>query len=321
MLTRLRLFIARRALPATIALSLACLPVAVHAQQRTPVRIATAFVETAATVFYAQDLGYFERAGLDVTITHSANGAAISAAVLSDSVDVGFANPTSLEIAHSRNLPLTVLAGAGVHDAAHPSNGLIVVSRGSAIHTGKDLAGKTVAVPGLGIITHLSAQAWIDRNGGDSKASKYIEMPISLMSQSLITGRVDAAIMDAATSQGTDRAELRVIGSTMDAIAPKFLASVWFSSNEWVAKHPDAAKKVAAALRDAAIWGNAHPREAVAMFAKHSTFTEPDLLKVERPTFATSVTPDLLQPSIDAAAKYGVIKASFPAKELIATFP
>ncbi len=302
-------------------LALLWLPAPVVAQQKLQVRIATAAVETAAAVFYAQDLGYFDRAGLDVSISHMDNGAAISAAVLSNAVDIGFANPTSLELAHTKDLPLTVIAGAGLHDAARPTNGLLVVTRASSLHTAKDFAGKTVAVPGLGIITDLSARSWIDKNGGDSKLSHYIEMPISVMSQALISNRVDSAVMDAATSEGQDSAQLRVLASSMDAIAPKFLASVWFTTSEWVAQHPDAAKKVAAIIRDASVWANAHPREAVAIFAKHSTFTEADLLKVGRPELATSAAPDLLQPSIDAAAKYGLLKASFPAKDLITTFP
>jgi NitT/TauT family transport system substrate-binding protein len=309
-----------RTLSVILALALAWLPAAGAAQQRQSVRIAVASVETGATVYYAQDLGYFERAGLDVTISHLDNGAAISAAVLSGAVDVGFANPTSLEIAHTKGLPLTILAGAGLHDAAHPSNGLIVVANTSPIRTGKDLAGKTVAVPGLGIITDLSAKSWIDQTGGDSKLARYIEMPISMMGQSLEAGRVDAAIMDAASSEGQDRAQLRVIGSSMDAIAPKFYASVWFTSTGFVTQHPDAAKKIAGIIRDVSVWANAHPHDAVDLFVKHSSFTEAQLLTVPRPDFATVLTAEFLQPSIDAAAKYGVIKAPFAAKELITTF-
>jgi NitT/TauT family transport system substrate-binding protein len=310
-----------RAVPIVLAIALASVPVAGRAQQRPAVRIAVAAVETAAAVYYAQDLGYFDRAGLDVTISHLDNGAAISAAVLSGSIDVGFANPTSLEIAHTKNLPLTIIARAGIYEAAHPSIGLIVVANGSPLRTGKDLAGKTVAVPGLGIITDLSARSWIDKNGGDSTLSHYAEMPIALMPQSIVSGRVDAAIMDAATSEGQDRASLHVIGSTMDAIAPKFYASVWFTSADWIAKYPDAVKKVAAIIRDASGWANAHPREAVALFVKHSSFTQADLLAVDRPTFATTLAPELLQPSIEAAARYGVIKESFPAKDLLFAFP
>jgi NitT/TauT family transport system substrate-binding protein len=303
-----------------LVLALTWLPTSAVAQQRQAVRIALASVETGATVFYAQDLGYFERAGVGVTISQLDNGAAISAAVLSGAVDIGFANPTSLEIAHSKGLPLTILAGAGLHDAAHPSNGLIVVANASPIRTGKDLAGKIVAVPGLGIITDLSAKSWIDHTGGDSKLAHYIEMPISMMGQSLEAGRVDAAIMDAATSEGQDRAQLRVIGSSMDAISPKFYASVWFTSAEFVAQHADAAKKVAAIIRDVSVWANVHPHDAVDLFVKHSSFTEAQLLSVPRPDFATVLAPEYLQPSIDAAAKYGVIKAPFAAKELITTF-
>ena len=290
------------------------------AQERPTIRIGTIPTEIAAAVYYARDLGYFAKAGYDVTITPIVNGAAVSSAVLSGAIDVGFSNPVSLIIAHERGLPVDIIAGAGLHDAKAPTNGIMTVAASSSIYSAKDLAGKTIAVSGLANITNLSARAWIDRNGGDSKASKYIEIPLPQMASDVLSGRVDAATMDAAGNEGTENAKFRTLGSTFDAIAPRFLASLWFCNKDWVTQHPAEAKAFATIVRQASIWANANPRDAIAIYAKNSKYTVAELANARRPIFATSVTPELVQPAIDLSAKYGFIKAPFPAKDFITTF-
>jgi ABC-type nitrate/sulfonate/bicarbonate transport system substrate-binding protein len=102
--------------------------------------------------------------------------------------------------------------------------------------------------------------------------------------------------------------------------SPRFLASLWFSNVDWVTKHPAEARAFATIVRQASVWANAHPRDAIAFYAKNSKYTVADLENARRPIFATAVTPDLIQPTIDAAAKYGMIKVTFPAKEFITMF-
>jgi NitT/TauT family transport system substrate-binding protein len=298
----------------------ASLPLRAGAQDRPAIRIGTIPTEIAAAVYYARDLGYFAKAGYDVTITPIVNGAAVSSAVLSGALDVGFSNPVSLIIAHDRALPVDIIAGAGLHDAKTPTNGIMTVAAPSSIHSAKDLAGKTIAVSGLANITNLSARSWIDRNGGDSKASKYIEIPLPQMAADVLSGRVDAATMDAAGNEATENAQFRTLGSTFDAIAPRFLASLWFASSDWVTKHPADAKAFATIVRQASVWANANPRDAIAIYAKNSKYSVADLANARRPMFATTVTPELVQPAIDLSAKYGIIKAAFPAKDFITTF-
>ena len=123
-------------------------PAFVRAQDKPTIRIATIPTEIAAAVYYARELGYFAKAGYEVEISPISNGAAVSAAVLSGAIDMGFSNPVSLEIAHDRGLPLTIVAGAGVHDAKSPTNGIMTVAQTSAYHSAKDLAGRTIAVSG-----------------------------------------------------------------------------------------------------------------------------------------------------------------------------
>lgn len=306
------------ALAAPLALSV---PARLRAQDRPVIRIGTIPTEIAAAVYYARELGYFAKAGFDVTIAPITNGAAVSAAVLSGALDIGFSNPVSLNIAHDRGLPITILAGAGVHDAKLPTNGIMTVAASSPIKNAKDLAGKTIAVSGLANITNLSARSWLDKNGGDSKASKYIEIPLPQMAGDVLSGHVDAATMDAAGNEATANAQFRTLGSSFDAIAPRFLASLWFTTTDYVQKHPADARAFASIVRQASAWANDHPHDAVAIYAKNSKYAVADLENARRPIFATAVTPDLVQPTIDASAKYGMIKAAFPAKDFITTFP
>jgi NitT/TauT family transport system substrate-binding protein len=312
---------AARSILGAIAAPLAiALPRRVRAQERPTIRIGTIPTEIAAAVYYARELGYFTKAGYDVTITPIANGAAVSSALLAGAIDVGFSNPVSLIIAHDHAFPVTNIAGAGLHDSKAPTNGIMTVAETSPIRSAKELVGKTIAVSGLANITYLSARAWIDRNGGDSKMSKYIEIPLPQMATGVLSGKIDAATMDAAGNEGTENAEFRMLGSTFDAIAPRFLASLWFCTQEWAAKRPGDAKAFAAVIRQASAWANANPREAIAIYAKNSKYTVASLASAHRPIFATTITPELIQPAIDLSFKYGLIKAAFPAKDFITTF-
>ncbi len=53
--------------------------------------------DAGSQVFYAKDMGFFAKQGLDVTIDPVNNGPAIAAAVASGAVDIGFSNAVSIE--------------------------------------------------------------------------------------------------------------------------------------------------------------------------------------------------------------------------------
>jgi hypothetical protein len=52
--------------------------------------------------------------------------------------------------------------------------------------------------------------------------------------------------------------------------------------------------------------------------AKLTAIPADQLLRMPRALQGVKLTPDLIQPVITAAVKYGTLKASFPAQELIA---
>src|SRR5471030_2907006 len=136
----------RNALIATLMVIMLGLPPA-QAATLLPVRLGAMPIDTAAEAFYALDQGFFTAAGLDVTLTILNNGSSLAAAVSAGSLDIGFASPSTLMLAHLRGLPVWFLAPAAVFDGT--SNNVLMVPKGSSIHSGADLNGKTVAVAGL----------------------------------------------------------------------------------------------------------------------------------------------------------------------------
>lgn len=283
------------------------------------ITVAAIASDISGQAYYAADNGTFKKLGLDAELMPFTNGASISAAVAGGAAQFGYSNVVSLATAHQRGLPFTILAPANLHVHGAPTAGILAVKKTSPIVHAKDLRGKVVAVIGLNNIAHLATRLWIDKNGGDSSTVRFIELPFSEMSPAVIAGRVDAAALDAVGDPTVGKPDdpLRRLGSTFDAVAPRFAPSVWFSTTDWVAKHGAAAKAFVTAMHETAAWANAHHAESAQILAKHGHFTAAALAGVTRATYGEKLTPDLIQPAIDVAARYGVISATFPATELI----
>jgi NitT/TauT family transport system substrate-binding protein len=288
------------------------------AQTTAPLRIGVIPSDFSAQPYYAQDMGFFAKQGLSVEIVPVNNGAAAAAAVLSGSLDLAYSNVMSLAIAHDKGIPLTILALANIYSADAPAGGLIGVKRASSILTAQDLNGKTVAVGALNNVTHLGARAWVDANGGDSTSIHWLEIQISAMAAAVLSGRIDAAVMDQGVypTLGKSGDPIRVIGHAYDAVAHTFAVGGWFASADWAKQHPLEAHKFAAAMTDAATWAKTHHRESAAILAKYLKESADDINANARYAYGTATTSAMLQPSIDVSAKYGLIHAAFPATEL-----
>jgi NitT/TauT family transport system substrate-binding protein len=284
-----------------------------------PVRVGTMPADFGAQAFYASDLGMFERAGYAVDITVLPNGGVIGAALVSGALDVGYTNVLSLAVAHQQGLPFTVLAGANLYQAEAPTVGIVGVARASALKSARDFNGKTIGVASLHNIQEFGTRNWIDAGGGDSSTVKFIELPNPSIGPAVIAGRIDAGIMNQGDYPTLGRPDdpIRVVGNAFSSIAPAFLSGIWFTTTGWASDHLATAKGVGNVLNAAARWGNAHHLASADILARHINQSAVAIGKITRVVYSPTVTPELLQPSIDLAAKYHALKASFPARDLI----
>lgn len=286
------------------------------AQTPTVVRIATNPIDSGAEVFYADDLGIFAKAGLNVQIQPGANGAAIAASVAGNAIDIGYADIGALAKAHTRGIDFSVIAPAALWDSTAPVN-TILVAKNSPIHSAKDLDGKTIAVPGLGTAAEFIVHDWLDANGGDSTTVKFLELPYSAMPAALESGRIDAAQV-AEPFVSVAKLHARVLASADDTLGKLYLRTVWFARTSWAAEHPDLVARFVSAMKQTAAWANDKRNQAksAALLVQHTKIDPALVASMVRARFGESLDTRLIQPEIDLNAKYDHFTA-FPAAELI----
>ena len=158
---------------------------------------------------------------------------------------------------------------------------------------------------------------WIDKNGGDSTRCKYVEIPFPAMPAALETGRIDAALVTEPFLTVALKSA-RALGWGYDAIAKHFLVGAWVATPQWTNAHPALAKRFADVMHDTAIWANASQVQTGGILA-HDLKFDPALISVMvRARYTEQLTPALVQPLIDVAAKFNGFK-TFPATDLIFT--
>lgn len=301
-----------------IALGLALLLAgsSASAQATYHVRLGVVPVDVGGLVYYAADEGFFQKAGIDAELVALANGPAIAAGVASGSVDIGSANALSLAQAHERGLPFVFIAPAGAYSSKAPTAGMVVL-KSSPLRAPKELAGKTIAVATLGSLGEIATKTWLDKNGVDSAGVHFIEMPYSAMDAALVAARVDAAVLEEPALDRVLGQDARLFAHPYDAIAPVFSEGAFFATTDFVRTHPDLVRTFREVIASTARWANANQPATAKILEKYSGVPASDL--VHRVTYNERLEPRLFQPLIDAAARYGLLKAPFPAADLLAT--
>lgn len=285
--------------------------------QPAPVRIVAVVGNDFAIAFFAQEMGFFKQAGLDVELSPISSGGAATAALIGGSYDLAISNVGSLAAAYIRGLPLTLLgAGGALYSSAGPS-AFLVAAASSSMRTAKDLAGKTIGLSSVRDLAQVAVMSWIDQNGGDSHASTFVEMPPLDIIPGVERGRLDAGlVINPRYIEAKDNFHL--IATPYDAVAKQFLISGPVVNRSWLAQNGAVVKRLGAALRATSRWANQNPDQSSALVAKYTKIPLDLVLKTARAPLAVDIEPRTLQPLIDALAKYGFIPRRFAAGEVIA---
>jgi len=270
------------------------------AQESSLIKVGAGLIEPQAEAYYAQEMGFFKKHGLNVQVQTLRNGAAIAAAVAGGELQIGISNAVGLAQAHARNLPFVVIALGGIHDSRFSKSGL-VVALNSPLTNAKDLNGKVISVATLNSLDQLAASVLIDKSGGDSSTVKFIEFTPAAAVEAIVQGRITGAnLEDPEFSAGVGSKKIRTLGDGEDAIGKRWVETAWFTTSDWLAKNKDSARRFAAAIYDAGTWAMANPEKAAAVLQKVLNIKEE---RAEQ-RFATKTDLVELQRILDAAARY-----------------
>jgi ABC-type nitrate/sulfonate/bicarbonate transport system substrate-binding protein len=104
-----------------------------------------------------------------------------------------------------------------------------------------------------------------------------------------------------------------VIANPYVAIAPRFLATVWIATASWANENKSTARAFAKSVVEGTQWSLANKDRAVALLSEWTNMKADRL----RQPMAQTLDPAMLQPLLDAAAKYKLIAHPLLAADLI----
>lgn len=266
-------------------------------------------------IVYGTKAGMFQKAGLDLQVTRMSNGPSVMAGVLSGAFDIGKTSVGTVFDAHEKGLPFTIVAIAIVYQSKAPY-AAYVVPRDSPIRTGKDFNNQLISTGAIGGIGQMALFAWVDQHGGDSKSVRFVEIPYTASVAAVEAGRVAAAEMSYPAMAVALEHGLRTI-PVFDALGAEYAFVVWVTTKDFSAKRPEAVRAFHRAYSEAATYTNGHHAETAPLMAEFTGIPLATIQGMVRGAAGPSIIPGQLQPVIEACVKFGTIKRSFPAQEII----
>jgi len=236
--------------------------------------------------------------------------------LLSGIYDVALITITRVMLAHQNGIPLVLVAPAGTYDSKEPFAGAITL-RDGPIRSGKDLEGQVLGLAALGDVGHDAFCAWVDQDGGDVRTLRFVEIPLAAAAAAVEQHRVAASETAApAMSAALDTGNFRFI-NMCSAVAPTFVLSTWFTTRDFAAKNASALRTFARVVAAAGVYANSHHAETASLMSEFTGIPVEQYLRMPRALQGRKLSPALFQPAITAAAKYGSLKSTFRAEELL----
>jgi len=291
---------------------------AILAQELRTIVVGGVTVEDSLPLWYGMTSGLFRRAGINIDYQRVGSGSAATIGIVGGAYNLGNTTPLSASLAHVKGVAETFTCFSGMF-VGGTDYITTIVKKDSPLQTAADLKGRLCGTPGVKDLNALAIAAWVDKNGGDSKALRTLELPYPAIAPAVDDGRVDIGMLlqpflGAALATG----KFRVFANTYAAIATRFAISGWAGMTPWVEANADTVRRFARVIREANVYVNAHRTETAPLMAQYTGVEVDTILRGGRATFA-EVFADVryIQPLIDVAAKYEAIDHRFDGNELI----
>jgi NitT/TauT family transport system substrate-binding protein len=208
-------------------------------------------LSSSASVFIAQDKGYFKDAGLDIELKFFDAAQPIAVATTSGDVDFGITAFTAGLYNLAGKGTLKVIGGMSREKAGYPLIGYFASNNAyaSGLKTPKDLAGKRIAVTQTGSSFHYSLGLLADKYGFKLADVKVLPLQSLSNAAAALKGEtVDAALLPVSTARKLiDDGGAKLLGWVGDE-TPWQLGAV-FASTKIAANKPLVAKLLGALAR------------------------------------------------------------------------
>jgi len=285
------------------------------AAQLIPVRAAYIPVVSWLPAWVAKEKGFFEKNGLDVTLSVTQN-LSVLPGTLGRQFDFAPSTPPDLIKAVLAGIDVVAVAGQGIETKDNPSTHLIV-RKDSAITSMQELKGKVIATPALGAIIHVSVLHGLKKNGIDPNSIRAVEVPFPNMPDQLKAGNVDAVEALEPFAGQLLAAGNRSLGDPLLSVSDQVLYTFWISERKWAADNPAVIAAWIASLEQAKQFMDENPQEARAILAKYTKLPEPVVQKIPFVTYRFWLDPRDFAVWVNVLKDLGQITRSIDENSLV----
>ena len=299
--------------------------------------MAVEFMDHAAAAYIAQDKGWFEAQGLNLSVyTSYVTGMALASALGRRDIQVAYMCLVPAISAYANaGVPIKIVAGTHKYGYALVVNPDIVTRvedlAKDGVRTGCVREGGAVDV----LLNRTIDKYRLDRQQVLGKVRR-MNPPKLLIA--IEAGQLDAAFLPEQWASMAEDLGFRMLLAAQD-VWPDMQGSVLVVVEKLIEQSPELVRKLVAVNEEATRWINAHPDEAAATLARVLSVTGKKVMpadlaaltakldispatimrSMKRLDYSTAISPGDIQEVIDYVAELGYIKSSFPAGEIVDT--
>jgi len=317
----------RLALTAMLALSATVFATSVYAQNLIPLRVANCQNTVVLGLYYGIEKGYFKEAGLDLELVRVAHGAAAVSAVAAGQADIGWASVVVPIFARSNGVKVKVFMTSDQEGPPNHYGTFLVASARSGVTDISQLKGKTVVINAFGTAGELAIRDRLQKIGISWDDVKKVVVPFPQMPAALELGNGDMVVtiqpMYAAIAANKAIGAKLLDRGTLSASATQAVtASVYFASDEWLAKNEKAALAFGRAFLRAQKELSADRNLRIELIMKIAGMDRATAETIPEAWFETlAVRKEAVVPNYDTLVRTGMMTKPFPIDEVIATLP
>lgn len=278
-----------------------------------PVTVLAQPAQASAPIFVAEEKGYFEDAGLDVTVEVVPNVAAQVPLLVSGQAQFALGGNIAVAVALGQGLPFEAFAASAVNETAESeASAAILVNANSAVRTAADLEGLTVAMAALKGQSEYMVRIGVEAAGGDPDAVRLIQLDQASSLAALDAGEVDAAQVFQPFVANAIAEGKRVISYPALEHAPGVPSSIWYGTAEYLDANADVVDKMTAAIDNVNAYLNDNPDEANEIVEQRLEMPEGTAELLPAMVFGGELTAKDMQGYLDDVERYGWAEKEIP---------
>jgi len=300
-----------------------------------PIGMAVEFMDHAACAYIAQDMGWYEEEGLELTAYESyVTGMALAAALGRDEIGVAYiCLIPAINVYANAGVPIKIVAGT--HKYGY---GLVV--NPDKVNTVYDLEDPDIRIGCVregGAVDVLLHKTMDEYGLDETKVIANIQrMNPPKIVLSIGMGQLDAAFLPEQWATMAEDYGFEMLLSSQD-IWPDMQGSVLVVKQDLLDNNPEVVERLVRVSQRATEWANDNMAEAAEIMRRQLQFAGGDILpealgdstgsleitaeallrSMERLDYTLSIDPEIVQQTIDYLAELGYITASFDASEIL----